>query len=300
MTNTSSTGRSYLGTRLDVLRRTQNADGGWGYFPGKASWLEPTAYAAMVLHGEPAADRAWQLLLSWQEQDGGWRSSGSVPGSCWGTSLCVTLATGRKEWGDAVKRGVSWLTDSTGAESNWLSIAIGFIKRDRDFSLKAWPWKPGDSSWVEPTAHALVALKQTAPKFSSSALRERIRQGEAQLLDVRARDGGWNYGARSALGVDLPSYPETTALALLGLQERSDLGAAIDSAKRQLNETPSPLGRAWLTIAMQVHGIAGPEQAGDCGRDMMITAVEALAAPEGNHWFMKTSSGVWGTNRWRS
>ena len=42
--------------------------------------------------------------------------------------------------------------------------------------------------------------------------------GEAQLMDVRSRDGGWNYGSPAALGVDLPSYPETTALALVALQ----------------------------------------------------------------------------------
>src|SRR5579862_4502833 len=56
--------RSYLGSRLDTLRRTQNPDGGWGYFPGKQSWLEPTVYAAFALAGEPGADRAWTLLKS--------------------------------------------------------------------------------------------------------------------------------------------------------------------------------------------------------------------------------------------
>ena len=54
--------------------------------------------------------------------------------------------------------------------------------------------------------------------------------GEAQLMDVRSRDGGWNYGSPAALGVDLPSYPETTALALVGLQGRGDLGKAFELA----------------------------------------------------------------------
>jgi len=30
----------FLRQRLDFLQRTQNEDGGWGYFPGKRSWLE--------------------------------------------------------------------------------------------------------------------------------------------------------------------------------------------------------------------------------------------------------------------
>src|ERR1041385_6757383 len=51
-------GESFLAARVAALRRTQNPDGGWAYFSGKQSWLEPTFYAALALHGDPAADRA--------------------------------------------------------------------------------------------------------------------------------------------------------------------------------------------------------------------------------------------------
>jgi hypothetical protein len=305
--------RSGLEQRLAVLRAAQNADGGWGYFPGKASWLEPTAYAAMALHGELAADRAWKLLSSWQTPGGGWKPCASVPEPGWGTSLCVSIAIARNEWNQPLQNGINWLITSAGAEANFLyywATRLGIVQSERDMSLKCWPWKPGDAGWVEPTAHALVALKQAAfkqaalqpsnVKFSAPALWGRVHMGEAQLLDVRSRDGGWNYGSPSALGVDLPSYPETTALALLGLQGplpgknggSADLGKAFDIAERQLQDTPSPLGRAWLEIARRVHSLAengSPEErVGAAIPDIMITAVEALAAPEGNHWFMKT------------
>ena len=56
----------YLRTRREFLLQNQNRDGGWGYFPGKQSWLEPTAYAALVLHGDPAAAKATALVLGWQ------------------------------------------------------------------------------------------------------------------------------------------------------------------------------------------------------------------------------------------
>jgi len=277
--------------RLEFLRRSQNPDGGWGYFPGKTSWLEPTAYAALALHGEPAADRAWKLLSSWQMPDGGWQPSVGVKVSTWGTSLCATIAMARKEWGAPLQKGIAWLVGSSGVESDWLSVLVartGLVKTERDVSLKSWPWKPGNSGWVEPTVHALVALKMASSKISSSDLRDRVRIGEAQLLDVRSRDGGWNYGSPAALGVDLPSYPETTALALLGLQGHVDLGKAFDLAQRQIGETPSPLARAWLTIAMRLHGVKALDLMGPPGRDLMITAVEALAAPEGNFRFMQT------------
>jgi len=38
------------------------------------------------------------------------------------------------------------------------------------------------------------------------------------IADRRSVDGGWNYGNRRVYKTDLPSYPETTGIALLGLQ----------------------------------------------------------------------------------
>ena len=281
--------------RLDALRSAQNSDGGWGYFPAKESWLEPTAYAAMALMGEAASERAWKLLSSWQLPDGSWKPSDKVSISSWGTSLCVTIASARNEWSDAARKGVDWLLGSSGVESNLVNVIaakIGLLKGERNLSLKAWPWKPGTSGWVEPTAHALVALKKVSLQWPSPELSERVRTGEAQLADVRSRDGGWNYGSPAALGVDLPSYPETTALALLGLQGKQGLQGAFDLAWRMMRDTPSPLARAWLVTAMRLHGMTPPEPtgdpSGDTAGDIMLTAVEALSAAEGNWKLMRT------------
>ena len=46
-----------------------------------------------------------------------------------------------------------------------------------------------DVSGVEPTAHALIALKKAAGHVSDARLSERIRSGEALLLDVRHLPG---------------------------------------------------------------------------------------------------------------
>jgi hypothetical protein len=287
-------GASYLGARLDTLKRAQNPDGGWGYFPGKQSWLEPTFYAALALHGGAAADLAWTLLASWQQPDGSWRPSNDVQVSNWGTSLCVSMAAVRGEWGEPLRKGVTWLLGSAGVESNLVNrvaARVGLLKAERDLSLEGWPWKPDTSSWVEPTAHALVALKKASAKFTSKDLRERVRVGEAQILNVRCRDGGWNYGSPAALGVDLPSYPETTALALLGLQGRGDLANALDVASRMARETASPLARAWLTVALRLHGGEAPPTAESApSPDVMMTAIEALAVPEGNYHLLKTGA----------
>jgi len=52
--------------------------------------------------------------------------------------------------------------------------------------------------------------------------------------------------------------------------------------------TPSPLARAWLTIAMRLHGLPADEPAGNPTRDIMITAIEALSSAEGNWKLMQT------------
>jgi hypothetical protein len=284
---------SYLKVRLDVLRKAQNQDGGWGYFAGKQSWLEPTAYAAMALLGEPASDRAWKLLSTWQLPDGSWKPSEQVAISSWGTSLCVTLAVARNDWGAATRKGVDWLVGSSGAESRWVNIIaskLGIFDAGHNVRLKAWPWKPDTAGWAEPTAHALVALKIAGVKWPGSELSERVHSGEAQLLDVRCRDGGWNYGTPITQGGELPAYPETTALALLGLQHQKGLESAFDLAWKMMRDTPSPLARAWLTVAMRLHGMTPPEPAGDPAADQMITTVEALSASEGNWTLMRTGA----------
>ncbi len=289
---------SYLGTRLTYLRNAQNSDGGWPYFPGKQSWLEPTLYAALALHGQPEADSAWELVSSWQQKDGGWRPSAEVGFPHASTALAVTVAAARGEFGIPFQNAVKWLLSAVGVESEMYKRVIlrvgslfGMVEDQRDLSLKGWPWKLETSSWVEPTSHALVALKKAAPKTPSKELHERVQSGEAMLLDVRCRDGGWNYGNRTARGEDLRSYPETTAIALVGLQGHPQVGASLDLAGKMLRETASPMARAWLTIAMRVNGIF-PETRNDAKvtPDVLITALEALGAPEGNHSLLKVTA----------
>jgi len=264
-------GELYLESRLDALRRTQNADGGWPYFAGKQSWLEPTAWAALALHGEPEADRAWKLLRSWQLADGSWRPAADVQVSTWGTALCIVIACAREEFGDSFRKGVGWLIGSSGMESALWKRALGCRFATE---CKGWPWKPNASAWVEPTAHSLIALKKAAPHFESDELRERVRLGHAELLEVRGPDGGWNYGSRAAVAVD--SYPETTGIALVGLQSVNGMAGSIARARQMAAQKTSPLAGAWLRIALRLHGDdAPPAQA--ISTDLMITAIESLS-----------------------
>lgn len=272
-----------------MLRRIQNPDGGWGYFPGKHSWIEPTAWAALVLHGDPAADRAWTLLKSWQKPNGAFRPAADVQIESWATALGLNLAIIRGEE-SVIRKATDWLLGSVGTETGLktrIVAKLGLIKPDRNVDLQAWPWKPNTSSWVEPTAHTLVALKRAA---QSKAAHDRVQMGEAELLDVRCADGGWNYGSRAALGQGLASYPETTGLALIGLQGHAGIEKSLALATRMARETQSSMARAWLAVALRLHGIEPPANPASVKADVLITAIEALGAPEGNYLLLKTGA----------
>jgi len=281
-----------LVARRDLLRTTQNADGGWGYFAGKQSWMEPTAYAILALHGDaaaaPAVERAWKLVKSMQLANGGWKPAPHVAHATWVTALGVTLCTIQGEFGRPFQDGVRWLLTMTGAENSLvcriLSMA-GLSHIGRDTTNRGWPWREDTAAWVEPTAHSLVALKKAALRVPKWAVRKRITEGERLLLTVRSADGGWNYGSASALGVSLPSYPETTALALLGLQERAPQGVPMPAARC------SRLSDAWTSIVLAILGRASSLDAPpDPPADLMIAALEALAAPGGNAGLLKAEA----------
>jgi hypothetical protein len=289
----TETAQIQLGTALrnrrEHLVRCQNQDGGWGYFPGKESWLEPTAYAAMALRGHPAAQRALALLERWQRPDGAWHANAKVKDGYWGTALMLTLyrSIGRQD--GRYQLGLDWLSKIAGAEG---SLPVRIVQRfqarivDQDESVHGWPWRPGNSSWVEPTSHALVALKQS-PR--AAELTERVREGESYLLDRRCPDGGWNYGNKRVYYTDMTSFPETTGLALVGLQGRSKLEPSIERALAHWKSTRSGLARAWLAIGLRAHGVEFAGSLPDAlppGHDLGVTAIELLAfQPESANLF---------------
>ena len=81
-------------------------------------------------------------------------------------------------------------------------------------------------------------------------------------------------------------------MALLGLQGRAEAGRSLDLAKNWLRDTPSPLARAWITVALRLHEVALPDAVspleGLGSPDLMVLALEALGAPDGNYSLLKT------------
>jgi hypothetical protein len=291
-------GGVYLESRLEFLRKSQNPDGGWGYFPGKGSWFEPTTYAMLALHGrgesEGDLDRAWKLVRSWQLADGSFRPSGEVREGTWVTAHAVTLASVRGVDDASVRSSVDWLLSVVGAEHGVEMRAACFfhlIRTKLDVSHEGWPWRNGNASWIEPTAQTLIALKKVSNHYRAKEVARRIREGEKLVLSRRCSDGGWNCGNPNVLNFDLPSYPETTGLALLGLEGRNEreLAEALKVARRFRAETKSSLAKAWLEIALRCHGqdVEAPAESAWGSSDVMLAAVQALGHPQGNYRLLR-------------
>src|SRR5207302_4959811 len=134
--------------RLALLRAAQNADGGWGYFPGKQSMLEPTAYALLAFAGERSRSeafvRGWRLLASWQLTDGSWRAGSVVNEPHWATSLVISLRCAAGVFDEGFARGVDWLVALTGYESRPLARLAHWLRPslvEFDSALTGWPWQ---------------------------------------------------------------------------------------------------------------------------------------------------------------
>lgn len=273
-----------------LLLSRQNPDGGWGYYAGQSSWLEPTAYAALALTGTEACGRAMELLRRWQLPSGAWQANERAKIPCWATSLALVLKSVHGEFDESWRKGLGWLTATRarqGAVQGWLDR---LFRREPavalDPSLTGWPWREGTAGWIEPTAHALRALELGRPRHDTPPLRERVDLGVRMILDRQCRDGGWNYGNRRVLGKDLESFPETTALALIGLCGRRgpQVERGIECALRHWRQGARGLAQALLRIAFRMHGVPfGDRPVSVNGRtETTILALALIGGPEGS------------------
>ena len=280
---------SYVESRLEFLRRSQNPDGGWGYFPGKQSWMEPTVYAMLALgypRRDAAIDSALQRSRTWRRPDGSWRPGEQVFDSTWVTALGILL--------EPEAASVRWLMGVSGQESRLivrLASFFHFLKTDVNVNHRGWPWRPGNSAWVEPTALTLLALKKAGSGKADAAIRARLLEGEELLFSRRGRDGGWSAGNPNVLNVDVPSYPETTAIALIGLQGRrtEDLAGPLAVARGYYQDRQPALASAWLQIALRCYGDSPRPPMENVGAlsDIYLCSLQAIGHPDGNHQFFR-------------
>jgi len=202
------------------LLTSVGAGGGWPYYAGRMSRIEPTAWALLALgatrHDESVRDAALAFLSGLGRQRGLLVDPGAPSANAaWNGLLAVALAAtddprahemaGMLRKALMVLHGIALRSDDTVRQDN---------------GLRAWPWVDGTFSWVEPTAWCTLALKVVSTDAPAAA---RVAEAEALLIDRACQPAGWNYGNSAVLDQDLRPYVPTTAMALLALQDRRDV-----------------------------------------------------------------------------
>ena len=255
-----------LPSALQFLQKTQNTDGGWGAVPTRQSNTEATAWALLALTSCPEAktthiERGLQWLIDLQNPDGSWPMHRSPSHGSWATTLAtLALASFDGQRASAVK-GARWLLAHRGRNLGWwASLAYRVVPEKMpvqlDPDLLGWSWTPDGFSWVEPTAYALIALKRLNADMGGAA-DAHIRDAERLLYDRMCTEGGWNHGNSNAYGVTIPPYPETTALALIALQDRESEAPNRESLRRlvaMLAEVESGLSLSWAILCFSLRG----------------------------------------------
>jgi len=281
--------------RLHFLRSNRNEDGGWGYFPGRESRVEPTSYVLRAL-GEQ--DSAWkqgiEYLKARQDKSGGLTPGAEIPGPTWVTMLAFPLLKQAGIGSKQLESASDWILNSEGAEGGIMQrllYAMGKSKVDQDPKLKGWPWRPANNSWIEPTAHGLMSLHWMSGIAPEAGIRYRREMATQMVLDRRCEDGGWNYGNKKVLNEVLPAFPETTALALLGLARSGlDLSVSLSKARQEYATTKGAYGRALLCLALRSHGekvVYEPEHTDlHPSKNFMLASLEALAMRGGHEAFL--------------
>ena len=240
-------------TPKESLLAARNPDGGWPYYAGKTSRLEPTAWALLALR--EAGDRvSLDPLLAWPRRDG-WFLDRSSDAVNVGFNGLLAVALARLSAPADVTSPLRQALIAAKGEK----IALSSINR-QDNSLQGWAWTSGTFSWVEPTAWGLIALKRLGPR--DQAALARIAEGERLLADRVCRDGGWNHGNSNMLGAELMPYVSTSALGLIALGDRRG-DAPVTRTLRYLSANRlterSAMGLGLTRIALGLYGEAADD-----------------------------------------
>ena len=298
---------------VPLLRDAQNSDGGWGFQPGAQSRAEPTCWALKALLAREGSNKAEQeaierglnFLVAAQLEDGSWPSTPEEKTGCWVTSLvCWVLAdTGEEKYAKAIAAGLHWICEDWPRDSSWLQRWVRKLfsaKRHskQNVALRGWGWTPGTSSWVEPTAFALLALENQPAAESAGLAEKRRKLGTALLYDRMCPGGGWNCGNPEVYGIagEPLVIPTTWALlALRGHGERRENVESLAWMEGNFEKIQGPGSYALARVCLAACGRTGRADAGGMSdrhakneslRSVQVAAWMILAATEPRKWLV--------------
>jgi hypothetical protein len=239
----------------EALLGLRNADGGWGYYPGKTSRLEPTCWALLALARQSDAQVEIAPLQKWS-REGDWLVDAKGVPINFAFNALAALTLLQHPDGAALAAPIATQLVRTRGLRLEQTTALR-----QDNSLQAWPWIDQTFSWVEPTAWCLLLLKKlqkTQPGSMPGETADRIRIGERMLLDRACTTGGWNYGGSNVYGQELWAYVPTTALALVAMQDHRDDPTVVRSLQylqKDIGTERSAPALAFAVVCLRVFGV---------------------------------------------
>jgi hypothetical protein len=262
---------------LPELFNAQNSDGAWGFYASSSSRVEPTCWAihALLQFSRPEIPerlaRGLEFLRRAQLPDGSWPNVPGDQAGCWVTSLACWALCAANDSSKAVARGLQSLCNDWPSDSSrWRRFLTQFSSQRHvspiNTSLRGWPWTHGTSSWVEPTAFALLSLGECSSRLQPHAAIKRRKLAEAMLYDRMCPGGGWNCGNPLVYGVAGEPLVIPTAFALLALRHRWGRSENIMSLNWLENTVPKIRGLTSLALArlcVEAYGHNWPEDASD-------------------------------------
>jgi len=285
----------------------QNQDGGWGFQPSCESRVEPTCWSLLALRDVPCRvatevmARARHYLLAAQLRDGSWPASREETRGSWVTSLACSVLSSENQSTEAVSAGRRWLCRDLPLDSSPFRL---FVRRlfssashsAHNDSLRGWGWTPRTSSWVEPTAFALLALRDVAAASLPREASARRQLAVELLYDRMCPGGGWNCGNPMVYGVAGEPLVLPTSWALLALRDQPShekKTASLAWLQQAYPQVRSLASLAVAKIALQACGAGVPHNssrpsmrfAGDHQRMVHVIAWACLALNPHRTWF---------------
>jgi hypothetical protein len=252
---------------LPFLQSAQNADGGWGFHPGSQSRVEATCWSLQALDSsrpdiQESVARGFQFIRAAQLADGSWPSSPEEQVGSWVTSLACWVLLREKNSSMAVAAGLNWLCEDWPRDSTPWRRFLGRFSSQRhvspmNTSYRGWGWTPQTSSWVEPTAFAVLVLAQSQPELLPPSASRRQQLAEKMLYDRMCPGGGWNCGNPMVYGVAGEPLVIPTSWALLALRnypQRSENIASLDWLEKIISNIQSAGSLALARICLKAYG----------------------------------------------
>jgi hypothetical protein len=253
------------------LKDLQNADGGWGFHSGEQSRVEPTSWAAYALRGSGCElhkenfRKAIKFLQGKQFPNGSWPACEQMKDGSWVTSLaCIVLGSDGQS-GRNVAAGLKWLCQDFPRDSSpWRRLMQRLRPPSHvtmNDSYRGWGWTPRTSSWVEPTAFALMALREATPQDLPAAANQRRNLATGLLYDRMCPGGGWNCGNPRVYGVDGDALILPTCWALLALRgapEKPGRALSLSWLQKEFANIQSAGSLALARMTLENYGIEAP------------------------------------------